>query len=155
MKDKVKAILFFSVLFLILDQVIKVFITSKMIVNQSFILIKNLLSLTLIHNTGAAFSLLNGSRFLLIGIGIAALIGLFIYVNTLEVIDDLDIFTYALLFGGILGNLVDRIIHGYVIDYISLNFGSYYFPIFNIADICIVLAIVFILGRMVKESLWK
>ena len=73
----------------------------------------------------------------------------------LDVIDDIDTFVYALLIGGIAGNLIDRIIYGYVIDYLSFNFGSYYFPIFNFADICIVLAALIILIRTIKESLWK
>ena len=96
-----------------------------------------------------------GSRWLLSLIGIAALIGLIIYIIKLEVIDDIDIFVYSLLIGGITGNLIDRIVHGYVIDYLSFSFGSYYFPIFNFADICIVIAILIMLFRMIKEDLWK
>ena len=120
-----------------------------------FIVIKNFFSIRLAHNTGAAFSILSNSRILLIVIGILAIIGLIFYIKSLDVIDDIDTFVYALLFGGIVGNLIDRIIYGYVIDYISFKFGSYYFPIFNFADICIVLAVTIILIRTIKESLWK
>ena len=155
MKDKLKSILFFSIIFVILDQAIKIFLSNRMIVNQSIILIKNLLSITLTHNTGAAFSILTGSRSLLIIIGIIAAVLLFLYVNSLDVIDDVDIFVYALLFGGIIGNLIDRIVYGYVIDYLSFNFGSYYFPVFNIADACIVLAVIILIARMIKGDLWK
>ena len=73
----------------------------------------------------------------------------------MDVIDDVDVFIYSLLLSGILGNLLDRIIHGYVIDYLSFNFGKYYFPIFNFADICIVISILLILIRMIKEDVWK
>ena len=125
-----------------------------MIVNQSFIIIKDFFSLTLVHNTGAAFSILDGSRSLLILIGVAALIGLILYIRK-QVIDDIDIFVYSLLIGGIVGNLIDRIVHGYVIDYLSFNFGKYYFPVFNFADMCIVVAILIIIIRMIKEDLWK
>ena len=155
MKEKLRGILFFSVILVIADQLIKVFLNNNMIVNQSIILIKNLLSITLTHNTGAAFSIFSGSRYLLILIAITALIALVLYVRSLEVIGDLDIFIYALLFGGIIGNLIDRIIYGYVIDYISISFGNYYFPIFNFADVCIVLSIVFIIFKIIKEDLWK
>ena len=155
MKEKLKGILFFGLIFVIVDQLVKIFLSSNMVLNQSIILIKNLLSITLVHNTGAAFSMLSGSRYLLIFIGIACIIGLVLYLCKQEVVDDLDIFIYSLLLGGIIGNLIDRIIYGYVIDYISLTFGNYYFPIFNFADICIVVSIILIIVRMIKEDLWK
>lgn len=155
MKETTKNILIFSIVFIILDQVVKAFVSSKMILNQSVILIKNLLSLTLVHNIGAAFSLFSGNQYVLISVAIAAILLLILYIRAQDLIDEVDTFTYALLFGGIMGNLIDRIVHGYVIDYISFNFGSYYFPVFNIADICIVLSIIIIFARMVKEGLWK
>lgn len=155
MKEQLKGIIFFSIIFVILDQAIKIFINSKMILNQSIILIKDLFSITLTHNTGAAFGILNDSRHLLIVIAVVVVIGLIIYVKNLEVIDDLDVFTYSLLFGGIIGNLIDRIVYGHVIDYLSFNFGSYYFPIFNCADMFIVIAIVFMIIRTIKGDLWK
>ena len=155
MREKLKGILFFSIVFVILDQAIKIFLNSRMVLNQTNILIENLLSITLTHNTGAAFSIFSGSRYLLIIIGIVVVIGLIFYVKNLEVIDDLDVFIYSLLFGGIIGNIIDRIVYGYVIDYLSFNFGSYYFPIFNFADMFIVISIVFIIFRTVKDNLWK
>ena len=155
MKNGFKSVLFFGIVFTIIDQVVKIVLSNKMIINQTFIVIRDFFSITLVHNTGAAFSILTGSKWLLIFIGVAALIGLIIYIKKLEVIDDIDIFTYSLLIGGIVGNLIDRIVHGYVIDYLSFSFGKFYFPIFNFADICIVLAILIILFRMIKEELWK
>lgn len=155
MKKNSKDIYVFGIIFVIADQLLKIIISNKMIVNQTFIVIKNLFSIRLVHNTGAAFSILSNSRFLLIFIGIAALIGLVFYIKSLDIIDDIDTFVYALLIGGILGNLIDRIVYGYVIDYLSFNFGEFYFPIFNFADICIVVAALIILIRTIKESLWK
>ena len=155
MKKSLKDIYVFGIIFVIADQILKIILSNTMIVNQNFIVIKNFFSIRLAHNTGAAFSILSNSRILLIVIGILAIIGLIFYIKSLDVIDDIDTFVYALLFGGIVGNLIDRIIYGYVIDYISFKFGSYYFPIFNFADICIVLAVTIILIRTIKESLWK
>ena len=123
MKRDTKEIYIFAVIFFIVDQVIKMFLSSRMIVNQSFVLIKNLLSITLVHNTGAAFSILTGNRFLLIFIALLVLGGLILYIKNQDIIDYIDVFTYSLLIGGTLGNLFDRIIHGYVIDYLSLSFG--------------------------------
>lgn len=155
MKKGLKDVLFFGVLFIIIDQVVKIVISDKMILNQTFVIVKDFFSISLVHNTGAAFSILSDSRLLLIVIGILALGGLIFYIKNLEIIDDIEIFSYSLLVGGIAGNLIDRIIHGYVIDYLSFKFGSYYFPIFNFADICIVVSILIILARMIKEDLWK
>ena len=155
MKNRLKDVLFFGIIFVIVDQIIKVVLSSKMIVNQTYIIIKKFFSISLVHNTGAAFSILSDNTWVLILIGILVLVGLILYISKIEIIDDIDMYVYALLIGGITGNLIDRIIHGYVIDYLSFKFGNYYFPIFNFADICIVLAILIILIRMIKEDVWK
>lgn len=155
MGRNLKTIYLISVLFLIADQFMKIFISSKIILNQNFILIKNLLSINLVHNTGAAFSILSGNRIFLILIGILAIVGISFYIKKIDYLSDTNMLTYSLLIGGILGNLVDRIIYGYVIDYISFNFFGYNFPVFNIADICIVISIVLIIVSIIKEDLWN
>ena len=155
MKDKFKNVLVFSIIFAFIDQFIKILVNSKMVLGTSIPIIKNFFSLTLVHNTGAAFSILTGNRILLIVIGFISIFLLSLYILKLKEIEDSDIYAYALLLGGIIGNLIDRIVHGYVIDYLSLNFGSYSFPIFNFADVCIVISIITILLKMLKEDLWK
>lgn len=155
MKEKAKNVLFWGVLFLVFDQIIKIFLSANLKLNQSILIIKDFFTITLTHNTGAAFSILSGSGFLLIIIGILAVLGLVLYVNGLDDIEDSDTLIYSLLMGGILGNLIDRIIHGYVIDYLSFKFYSYYFPVFNFADICIVVSIILIIARMLRADLWN
>lgn len=150
-----KGVLFFGTIFVIIDQAIKILVSEKMIINQTNIIIKDFFSLRLTHNAGAAFSLFTGHTLLLSIIGIAALLAVLVYIKNQPVINDFDIFTYSLLIGGIAGNLVDRIVHGYVIDYLSFKFGSYYFPIFNFADVCIVLSVVIIIFTTLKGDLWK
>lgn len=155
MKDNLKGIYFFSIIFIIVDQILKIFISSKVALNSGFILIKNLLSITLVHNSGAAFSILSGNRLLLIVIGVLALVGISLYLNSLDYINGYDMFVYSLLIGGVVGNLIDRIVHGFVIDYISLNIFGYNFPVFNFADICIVISIVLIIINTIKGDLWN
>lgn len=155
MKNKLKFVYILGIFFLMIDQFIKFFISSKMLLNQNFVLIKNLLSLNLVHNEGAAFSILTGSRLLLIVVGILAIILISFYIVKSDEVSDGDVFNYSLLLGGIVGNLIDRIVHGYVIDYISFNFFGYYFPVFNFADICIVLSIIIIVINIIRESVWK
>ena len=89
----------------------------------------------MVTNTGAAFSIFSGGSvlFILIAIGVLFYIDRFI-------VTDVDHFLYiSLIIGGILGNLVDRLLYGEVLDFLSFRFGSYYFPIFNLADtfICV------------------
>lgn len=155
MNKKLKHVCFFAIIFLIIDQAIKFYLSSKMIVNQTSILIKNFLNITYVHNTGAAFSLFSEYTWLLIVIGILAVIGFIFYIGKLVDITDFDMFTYSLVLGGILGNLLDRIIHGYVIDYISLNLLGYHFPIFNFADMCIVIGVILIFIYGLKGDLWR
>ena len=142
---KLKNVLIFGSLFLIADQMLKIILSDRLAFNQSYLLIKNLLYINLVHNTGAAFGIFEGSRLLLIFVAIFALIAICIFVIGNDNLRDKDILIYSLLVGGILGNLVDRIIHGYVIDYISLTFGKFNFPVFNFADICITLSIIILL----------
>ncbi|MBQ9072206.1 MAG: signal peptidase II [Bacilli bacterium] len=155
MKNNLKSVYFFSIIFFVVDQAIKIFLSNSVQLNQSIPIIKDFFSITHVHNTGAAFSIFTGNTAFLILIGIACVIAISIYIKKIENLSDLDIFIYSLLIGGILGNLFDRIYHGYVIDYLSFNFGSYYFPIFNFADICIVVSIGLIIINTIREDLWK
>ena len=155
MKKGLKDILGLSFVFLIIDQIVKIVLNNRMILNQTVIVIKNFFSITLVHNTGAAFSLFSGNRYLFIFIAILIILGLIFYIKGLEYLDELDVFIYSMLFAGILGNLVDRVVYGYVIDYLSFNFGNFLFPVFNFADICIVVAVFLYIARTIKGDLWK
>lgn len=155
MNKKLTGVIFFSIIMLVIDQAIKMYLSETMVFNQTTVLVKDFLNITLVKNTGAAFSILNDNTLLLIGIGIFATIGIILYVSKMVELNDLDVFTYSLLLGGVLGNLVDRIFRGYVVDYISLNIFGYHFPIFNFADICIVGSVILIFMSMVKGDLWK
>lgn len=155
MKNNFKNVYFFSIIFFVVDQVIKIILNENLSLNESVPVIKNFFSITHVHNTGAAFSIFTGNTVLLILIGIVCVIAISIYLKKIENLSDMDIFIYSLLLGGVFGNLIDRIIHGYVIDYLSFNFGRYYFPIFNFADICIVVSIGLIIINTIREDLWK
>lgn len=155
MNKHFKSVCFFSLVFLIIDQAVKLYLKGELVFNQSIVLVKNFFNITLVKNTGAAFSILEDSTTLLIIIGILAVLAIIFYVYKLVEMDDFDVFSYSLLLGGVLGNLVDRIVHGYVIDYISLNIFGYHFPIFNFADICIVISVILIIWMTLKGEVWK
>lgn len=113
-------------------------------------------NLTLLHNTGAAFSFLAShpgwQRWLFAGIAVAACVGLSIWLMRLKADEKRLAVALALIIGGALGNLFDRLVHGYVVDFLSFHAGGWYYPAFNVADIGITLgAIGLIWESMVGE----
>ena len=69
--------------------------------------------------------------------------------------DKYEIYSMGMILGGIFGNMIDRIIHHSVIDYISFQFGNYYFPVFNFADTCIVLGVLLLIGYPLYQKIRK
>ena len=114
-------------------------------VYDSVSIIPNFFSITYVRNIGAAFSIMENSRILFIIIGFISLILIYKYLIMNKVINKYLMISYSMLIGGIIGNMIDRIIYGYVIDYLSFNFFGYNFPIFNLADTFIVVSIIMLL----------
>ena len=108
-------------------------------------IIKNIFSIIYTNNTGAAFSILLGKRIFLIVVAILIIGILLYYIKKNKVDGKLNIIAFSLIIGGSLGNLIDRIVRGYVVDFISIKLGSYNFPIFNIADTLIVVGVFLLL----------
>ena len=150
-----KKIGLFSLLFVIVDQVIKLIVSHLITLNTEIKIIPGFFYLANVHNEGAAFSVLNGSRLFLIIITIVAMAVIYYSFIKDKKLDNKNIFIVSMLMGGIIGNLIDRIIHGYVVDYLGFIFGSYYYPIFNFADICIVVSIAIMIFISFKEDVWK
>lgn len=144
-----------STIVLVIDQIIKVLIQNKMQVLESISIIPSFFQITFVKNEGAAFSIFSGNRFFLIGITITALIIIYISCLKNKTFSNFSIWVYSLLIGGILGNLLDRIIYGYVIDYLDVQIYNYDFPIFNLADICIVVGCMLLAIDIIKEDIWK
>lgn len=139
-----KKILPITIISLLLDQIVKILVINNMNLFDSINIIDNFFKITYVRNTGAAWSILSGNTILLIFISLIALVAIYLYFIKNKQLNKLENISYGLLIGGILGNLVDRIIHGYVIDYLDFKIINYDFPIFNIADICIVISIILI-----------
>ncbi|GHB33539.1 signal peptidase II [Salinicola rhizosphaerae] len=103
-------------------------------------------NLTLLHNTGAAFSFLaehaGWQRWLFALIAIGASIGLTVWLTRLKRGEVPTAISLALVIGGAIGNLYDRLVHGYVVDYLSFHWGPHYYPAFNLADSAITLGAV-------------
>ncbi len=90
-----------------------------------------------VHNTGAAFSFLAGAggwqRWLFTGIGVVA-VGLMLWLLKTHATQKLFAFAIASILGGALGNVIDRVLYGYVVDFLDFHWHSWHFPAFNVAD---------------------
>ena len=139
-----KKILPISLLLVVIDQIVKILVINKMTLQKSIIVINNFFNITYVRNTGAAWSILSGNVLLLIMISIIALGVIYYYLIKDKELKKIHIVSYSMLIGGIIGNLIDRVVHGYVIDYLDFKIFNYNFPIFNIADILIVISIIII-----------
>ena len=148
-----KKFILIGIISFLLDQIIKYIVEAKLTVIN---VIPNFLKLIYTKNEGVAFSIFNGKRIFIIIVSIVIIYMLFkmlskdyfIKKNT-KLIEDI---TYGILFGGVFGNLFDRIVRGYVVDYISLNIFEYNFPVFNLADIFITVSVIFIIIFTLKED---
>lgn len=98
-------------------------------------------NLTLLHNTGAAFSFLANEagwqRWIFIALALAVSVFLVRWLSTLKEGETWMAVAIVLILGGAIGNVYDRMVHGYVVDFVHLYWGNYHFPAFNIADMAI------------------
>ena len=133
------------IIFLIIDIISKLIVSRVCTLNNSVSVINNFFSITYTHNYGGAWSLFSDSIILITVISIIVIIGIIIYLSKKKINNKIESLGYAFLLGGAIGNLIDRIIYGYVIDFLDFNIFGYNFPIFNIADMGIVIGIFLII----------
>ena len=129
-----------SFILVLIDRVLKILVDN---LNEDIVVIKDFFYITSVKNDGAAFSILSGNRLLFIVIGLLFIVFLIRYVSKYNV----NKISYMMLFSGIIGNIIDRVFYGYVIDYLGFIIFKHNMPIFNFADILIVVgAFLFIVG---------
>lgn len=146
-----KKVYIFALISLIIDQIVKILVSNYLILGQTIKIINNFFYLTYVQNKGAAFSILIGYRYILIIITFIFLYYLYKCIKKQKSLNKLEIISYGLLLGGIIGNLIDRIIYGYVIDYFDFMIFNYNFPIFNLADSFIVIGcIILVINTYLK-----
>lgn len=125
-----------SVLVIILDQLSKAWITSHFSYGESLYVL-DVFNLVLAHNTGAAFSFLSDAgglqRWLFSTIAIVASVWI-VWLLRRHVTQALFALALSMILGGALGNLIDRIAYGYVVDFLQFHWDEHYFPAFNLAD---------------------
>jgi signal peptidase II len=135
-----------AALVFLLDQLTKQIIDAYVPFREQISVIGQFFLITHVLNDGAAFSMLPGARTLFIVITIIVVIGIVWYLQrNSRTGRPLLLSAFGLVLGGALGNFIDRVMYGHVIDFFQFNFGSYTFPIFNVADIGIVVGVGLIL----------
>jgi len=125
---------------ILLDQFTKFVVSTSMTLNQSISIIDNFFYLTYVRNDGAGFSLLKGQRYFFIAITIFALV-IFFYLYKDAKENKLLQFCVSLMIAGTIGNFIDRLLVGTVVDFLDFHIFSYNFPVFNVADICLTVGV--------------
>lgn len=148
---KNEKIIFILIFVLIADQFTKIIVSSCL---QGFpiTIINNFFFIDFVKNTGAAFSILNNMTTFLIILTFIIIILLVYALSQLKNINHLQITSYGLILGGTIGNLIDRLLYGYVIDFFSFKFGNFFFPIFNIADCALVIGVILYIIDVIKRG---
>ena len=145
-------IYYVTCLVLLLDQIVKIIVNNCMSLYDEIKLIPNFFSIYYVKNTGAAFSILEDNTTFLIILTILFILIIHKYIKKEKEFTKLSSISLGLVLGGMFGNLIDRILHAGVIDYLSFEFIGYGFPIFNIADIGITVGVFLMLIEMLLEK---
>lgn len=147
----------FTLLLIIADQVTKYFTVSMLKPVGSVEIIKNILSFTYVENRGAAFGILQNARWVFIVLTTIAVAAIIIYLLKEKPKDKTLTCSLSLILAGAIGNMIDRILKGFVVDMIEVTFIDY--PVFNFADCCVVIGaillgiyIIFIYKEPQKEE---
>lgn len=139
---------------IIIDQLIKVLAFKYLSQVNSVTLISGVLNLTYLENTGAAFGLWN-SRWFLIALNILIIFAVIKLLRSQKYEFTKQMKTaYSLILAGGITNLIDRLFRGFVIDYIDIN-ELFYYPVFNLADICIIVGILIIMVTIIIKTVQK
>ena len=152
-KSKLSLLIFIFIAVVSLDQLSKFWAENSLILNTKIPIIEGFFYLTLVYNRGAAWSLLYGSRWILVSISTAATIGFLVYyfkiMKQSKIITQLGL---ALVIAGTFGNLIDRALFGQVVDFLDFIIFGYDYPVFNIADTSLVVGMgILILGIYLED----
>jgi signal peptidase II len=137
-----------------LDQLVKQLVRMRLDYGDSTVIVPGFMNFTRVHNTGAAFGMLNPVDFpfkpvVMTLLPVVALLGLSFYAASLGTAQRLSRLGLAFVIGGAAGNLIDRVAAGYVLDFVDVYWGDWHFWAFNVADT----AINVVVGLMILDLL--
>lgn len=140
---------------IIIDQFLKCLVRYNMNILQTIPLIPNFFSITYVNNEGAAWGIFENSTFFLIFVSIIAIWWLQKYIYQEVSWNYIKILSLGFVLSGIVGNLIDRLLYRAVTDYLDFNIFGYNFPVFNFADIAIVVGISIIIIDEVRREIYE
>ena len=140
-----------TILVILVDFFSKYMVSKLMTVNETIDLIDNFLRITYVKNTGAAFSIFSNNTILVIIISVVIIGFLLFYIYKNKGNNKLENVSYAFILGGAISNLIDRLVYGYVIDFLDFEILSYNAPIFNLADTFIVIGVILFLINTLRS----
>jgi signal peptidase II len=139
---------FLSLILVIADQLTKMMVLGSLELYES-IEITSFFSLTHVHNYGAAFSFLadedGWQQYFLVSISAIASIAIILWMSKTSTNQPYKLIALSLILSGAIGNLIDRAVFGFVIDFINLHYQDFYWPVFNVADTAITLGVILLL----------
>ncbi|EKI4469490.1 TPA: lipoprotein signal peptidase [Staphylococcus pseudintermedius] len=144
--------LFITLIILIGDQLTKFIIRTQMTLGESFAVVPKFLYITSHRNNGAAWGILSGKMTFFYIITIIVLIALIVFYIKEAKNNMLMQIAISLLFSGALGNFIDRVSSGEVVDFIDTVIFGYDFPIFNIADVSLTIGVVLLIIVLLKDQ---
>ena len=148
-------LLFLSCVVFLIDQAVKFGIVHILYEGEVISVVSQFFDITYIRNTGGAWGLFQNATGLLFLASLIFLGAFFVYLRKHPPKKKLEVICYSLLIGGILGNAFDRLVHQYVIDYLSFTIFDYHFPIFNFADMAIVGGLILMLVDMIGSEIYE
>lgn len=138
---------------LIIDRLTKIWAINVLSGVSEITIIKNFFSFLYIENKGAAFGIFQNKTVFLTIITVIIMIGIVYYIVRYKPSNIFVNVALSLIISGALGNLIDRIYYRYVVDFISLHYKEvYYFPVFNVADIMVVLGTIILVFCLLRED---
>ncbi len=139
---------FLSLILVIADQLTKMMVLGSLKLYES-IEITSFFSITHVHNYGAAFSFLadedGWQQYFLVSISAIASIAIILWMSKTSTKQPYKLIALSLILSGAIGNLIDRAVFGFVIDFINLHYQDFYWPVFNVADTAITLGVILLL----------
>ncbi len=138
--------LILTILLVTADLFTKYIVTANMVVGSTIPILRNIFHLTYVQNTGAAFSILAGQRLFLILLPAVVIVVIITYIIVKKPGNKLLMLSFSMIVSGGIGNLIDRIRFGYVVDF--FDFRLINFPVFNVADIWVTLGAALFIGLL-------
>ncbi|SDG95711.1 signal peptidase II Aspartic peptidase. MEROPS family A08 [Alteribacillus persepolensis] len=143
-----------SIVVIGIDQLTKYLVAEHMEIGESIEVISGFLYLTSHRNAGAAFGILQGQMWLFFIVTVIVIIAVIYHLHKYANDSGVTGISLALILGGAIGNFIDRLMFGEVVDFFDVYIFSYNYPIFNIADSALVAGVILLIMKMIRDE-WK